>query len=52
MTDEEVANYLVSENASAVAWSGKNRPENHWTVPYVTNKKYYLRWEHGLDFNS
>ena len=24
----------------------------HWCVPYVTGKKYYVRWEHGLDFEK
>ena len=24
----------------------------HWTVPYVTGKKYYLRWAGGLDFEK
>lgn len=24
----------------------------HWTVPYVTNHRYYLRWEWGLDFEE
>ena len=24
----------------------------HWAVPFVTGKKYYLRWEYGLDFEQ
>ena len=31
---------------------GKARPDNHWTAPYVTDHRYYLRWKWGLDFES
>ena len=24
----------------------------HWTVPFVTGHRYYIRWAHGLDFDS
>lgn len=30
----------------------KETPMFHWTVPYVTGHRYYIRWAHGLDFES
>lgn len=39
-------------NYSIVDWREKKNPSEHWCVPYVTGKKYYVRWEHGLDFEK
>lgn len=44
--------YLVKENAGQLEWLEKARPNKHWTVPYVTGHKYYIRWLHGLDFEN
>ena len=41
----------VDDNYSIVDWREKANPNNHWCAPYVTGKKYYVRWEHGLDFD-
>jgi hypothetical protein len=35
-----------------VEWKRKARPNKHWTAPYVTDHRYYLRWEWGLDFEK
>ena len=35
-----------------VDFRGKTNPADHWTVPFVTGHKYYLRWEYGLDFEK
>ena len=52
MTEDEVADYLVTGNASEILFLTKARPKNHWSAPYVTQKRYYIRWKHGLDFES
>jgi hypothetical protein len=52
MTDEEKEQYLVKENASTVDWIRKARPFKHWTAPYLTHHRYYMRWLWGLDFES
>ena len=52
MTDDDKENYLVEENGSEVEWKKKARPMKHWTAPYVTDHRYYLRWEWGLDFEE
>ena len=39
-------------NASTIEWLAKARPNGHWTVPFVTRKRYYLRWLDGLDFEE
>jgi len=39
-------------NYSVVPWRDRADPANHWTVPFVTDAKYYIRWEHGLDFEK
>lgn len=45
-------NYLLKENGSIVSQMQKANPAWHWTVPYVTGHKYYIRWLHGLDFEQ
>ena len=50
--EDELANFLVSDNASELAHLKKARPANHWTAPYVTQHRYYVRWLWGLDFES
>lgn len=52
MTEEELAEYLVTDNASEVAFKEKESPMFHWAMPYVTGHKYYARWNHGLDFEN
>lgn len=41
-----------SNNFSVVDWRDPANPSKHWCVPFVTGKKYYLRWEQGLDFEK
>jgi len=41
-----------NSNYSIVDWRPKANPKDHWCVPYVTGKKYLVRWEHGLDFEK
>ena len=52
MDDAALESYLLSENASELAFLAKARPSSHWTAPYVTDHRYYLRWMHGLDFET
>jgi hypothetical protein len=42
----------TASHYSIVPWRDKKNPANHWTVPFVTDSKYYIRWEHGLDFEN
>lgn len=39
-------------NYSIVPFRPKTNPGDHWAIPYVTGKKYYVRWEYGLDFEK
>ena len=41
-----------NNNYSIVDFRDKANPNNHWCVPYVTGKTYYMRWEYGLDFEK
>lgn len=41
-----------NSNGSVLPWLKYRNPEKHWTVPYVTGKKYYMRWAQGLDFEK
>ena len=51
LTEDEYSTYMADEtNYSIVPMRKKKNPSNHWTVPFVTGHKYYLRWEYGLDF--
>ena len=52
MDDAALESYLLPENASELAFLAKARPSSHWTAPYVTDHRYYLRWLHGLDFET
>jgi hypothetical protein len=57
-TEEEIMTYEAEGDAAngyeltAVPFRMKTNPANHWTVPFVTGHKYYLRWEYGLDFEE
>lgn len=53
MTSADLLTYEGTDtNGSLVDWLKYRNPEKHWTVPYVTGKKYYLRWAGGLDFDQ
>ena len=56
MEDEEVEEIVVDpypvDNASTIEWFQKARPNKHWAAPFVTHKKYYVRWLQGLDFTE
>ena len=39
-----------AENASTIPWFKRANPDGHWSMPFVTHKKYYARWLYGLDF--
>lgn len=53
MTPDELTAYEGDvNNYSVVPWRAKQNPKNHWNVPYVSGKKYYVRWAHGLDFEK
>jgi hypothetical protein len=41
---EEEDNPYPIENASKIEWLQKARPNKHWAMPFVTHKKYYVRW--------
>lgn len=42
---EVIAYEANNNNYSIVDWREKANPKDHWCVPFVTGKKYYLRWE-------
>ena len=42
---EEVVDPYPVENASTIPWFEKANPDEHWSMPFVTNKKYYARWD-------
>jgi hypothetical protein len=45
--------YMADEsNYGIIPWRKKKNPVHHWAVPFVTGHKYYVRWEHGLDFEE
>lgn len=53
MTEAQLLAYEAdASNYSVVDWRPKANPSDHWCVPYVTGKKYYARWEQGLDFEK
>ena len=52
MDETALEQYLLEDNASQIDWIKKTRPASHWTAPYVTNHRYYLRWVWGVDFES
>ena len=52
MDEAALEQYLLAEKGSELEFLGKARPADHWTAPYVTNHRYYLRWLWGLDFES
>jgi len=48
-----IQTYLDDEaNYGIVPFKDKQLPSSSWTVPYVTNHRYRLHWEAGLDFDS
>lgn len=53
MTEAQIEAYEAdTNNYSVVDFREKANPSNHWCVPYVTGKRYYARWEQGLDFTK
>ena len=50
MDEAALEQYLLPPNGSQVGWLQHARPTKHWTAPYVTNHRYYLRWSWGMDF--
>lgn len=44
MDATQLEQYLVKENASELAYMELSNPMFHWTVPYVTGHRYYVRW--------
>jgi hypothetical protein len=45
--------YFIDHDVmSTVPMRSKKNPSNHWVVPFVTGKNYYIRWEFGLDFEG
>lgn len=53
MTEQELLDYEADElNYSKVEFRKKRNPSDHWAVPFVTGKTYYVRWAFGLDFEK
>lgn len=48
--DELIAYEADSANYGIVPWRNKKNPDKHWAVPFVTGRKYLVRWAFGLDF--
>ena len=46
MNEADITAYEAdNNNYSIVDFRPKANPADHWCVPFVTGKKYYLRWE-------
>lgn len=52
MTEEEKSHYLVADNGSEIGFIVYQNPFMHNTGIYVTQHRYYLRWQWGLDFET
>lgn len=52
MSEEERSQYLVADNASEIGFIVYRNPFHHNTGIYVTQHRYYLRWQWGLDFET
>ena len=51
--DETLEEYLeLNENYSIVPYKSKQDPSNAWAMPFVTNHRYRIHWESGLDFDT
>jgi hypothetical protein len=45
--------YLDSnDNYSQVYFKEKQKPMNGWAIPFVTNHRYRIHWNEGLDFEQ
>ena len=52
--DQETLEAYEGNNTAGTKldWLKYRNPMSHWTVPYVTGHRYYLRWADGLDFEQ
>ena len=41
-----------TSRCSVIEYRGKKNPKKHWNAPFVTGHTYYMRWEHGVDFEN
>jgi hypothetical protein len=50
--DGTLEEYLeLNENYSIVPFKMKQDPTSAWAMPFVTNHRYRIHWESGLDFD-
>jgi hypothetical protein len=53
MNDAAFEEYIHSDsNYSLVPFKDKKDPSSAWAMPFVTNHRYRIHWESGLDFDS
>ena len=53
LADATIQTYLKDEaNYGIVPYKDKQLPTNSWTIPYITNHRYRVHWESGLDFKE
>ena len=53
LSDGNLEEYLESEdNYSVVMWKKNQNPGSAWAMPFVTNHRYRIHWESGMDFDT
>ena len=53
MDEQALEDYLqIGENSTPVELIYKANPNYHYTIPYVTDHRYYIRFGYGLDMTS
>jgi hypothetical protein len=51
MTAAEYSAYILDTTQYSTAiFRAKLDPVDGWAMPYLTNHKYKIHWENGLDF--
>jgi hypothetical protein len=52
MDDATYANYILNVSSYTTMPFKQKKDPMGWAVPFVTNHKYKLHWENGLDFTQ
>jgi len=53
LADSTIQTYLKDEaNYGIVPFKDLANPNSSWTIPYITNHRYRVHWESGLDFSE
>lgn len=52
MSEEELGEYLVDDNASSMIINKIANPSMAWNIPIVTGHKYYIKYSNDYYFGS